>query len=159
MSEVRDNTFNIQGRINNLFYSVSPMRSDVIIDGNTFSMGVDGTGYNYDAGGPYHNSGRSGFNFACLGMSVPDGESYKVYVTNNNINALRCTTRNKHFVSLRNKNLEVVATGNHLQKFKWLRYVNKDVNFTYANNYDEKGNLLNKEDWYFDKYSEDTPAD
>lgn len=158
MSEVKDNTFNVNGRINRIYYNICKMRSDITIDGNTLNMNYKDTDSDYNKGGKYYNSGKDGFNFAYLGMSVPDGENYKVYLRNNRINAPKCTARNKHFIYLKNKNLDITATGNRLQKFKWLRYVNADVKLNYSGNYSENGKPLNKEDWYFDKYIDDTPA-
>ena len=157
-NEMRNNTFNIQGRIKNIYNSGTTLSRNVTIEGNTLNMYLDDTDesvWNYSPGKTYYHSGREGFTFASW-WNNPSSDTYSVILSKNTINAPNCTMRNKHFIRLYNCDIKILATDNHLQKLKWLRGINESKNIVYNNNFDENGNLLKKEDWYFPSPIDDT---
>lgn len=153
-SEVKNNTFNVKGRLANIIISKSPLRRNFVIDGNKLNLYMD------DHNEPVGDDGRCfGPTFATW-WNAPDTDEYKVTISNNTIKAPNCTMKNKHFIRLYgSKGVEILATQNHLEKLKWLRGVNSDSKIEYVKNYDEKGNLLKKEDWCIFSSIEATPEE
>ena len=72
--------------------------------------------------GGFYETGNSGFTFVEAGFSPTSDR--KLIITNNKIEAPNCTRNNKHFLRYTNNNLSVIASGNKVQKYQYLRRVN-----------------------------------
>lgn len=153
-SEVKNNTFNVNGRLANIIIAKSNLWKDFVIDGNKVNLYLD------DKAEPVGNDGRCyGPTFASW-WNAPGSDQYKVIIINNTIKAPNCTMKNKHFIRLYgSQGVKIVAKQNRLEKLKWLRGVDANRELEYVDNYDEKGNLLNKEDWYFPSAINATPEE
>lgn len=151
-SEVKNNTFNVSGRLANIIIAKSSLRKDFVIDGNKVNLYLD------DKEEPVGNDGRCyGPTFATW-WNAAGSDEYRVIISGNTIKAPNCTMKNKHFIRLYgSQGIKILAKQNQLEKLKWLRGVNESREIEYVDNIDENGNRLNKEDWYFPSAIEATP--
>lgn len=161
-SQVTNNKITIDGRMKTVYFADSnkELASDILIDNNALIYNFDDTSDDYtlpQASGGFYQTGRTGCTFVDIASkSVKD--DYCVYISNNQIKAPLCTTRNKHLLRYTNPSFTVSITKNKLQKFFYLRGLseaNQDK-IIYSNNCDSKGNALNKSDWLFENALKDT---
>lgn len=161
-SQVTNNKITIDGRMKTVYFvdSNKELASDILIDNNALIYNFDDTNDDYtlpQASGGFYQTGRTGCTFVDI-ASKNATDDYCVYISNNQIKAPLCTTRNKHLLRYTNPSFTVSITKNKLQKFFYLRGIseaNQDK-IIYSNNCDSKGNALNKSDWLFENALKDT---
>lgn len=157
--ETRNNVMNVKGRFNGFFCGRGKIDQDVIIDNNRiitlFNDSEDDYMKSTNEGG-FYETGNSGFTFVEAGFSPTSDR--KLIITNNKIEAPNCTRNNKHFLRYTNNNLSVIASGNKVQKYQYLRRVNNSDlgKIIFLNNFDNYGRKFKPEEWLVPSYKEST---
>ena len=154
-ASVKNNTFNIDGFLSScvIHTGSDELQSNKYIIGNSLNYSYDDHGYDFSE--PLEAWKR--FSFASVANTIKKGtKNYGVFIGGNTISAPNCSSINKNFIFYSASATEkvdcapVYISKNKMQKFLWLRSKQgqSQGNFVYTFNYDEKGNLLDKDDLF-----------